>query len=300
MLSLKDRALLSATSEAKTLGDVFEICGKSGDARELCSKSKAFWLNMFPKIGLGIMALCFEPLKDEYWPKLIEGLEDGRSYSYKYEFDFDFLEPVDPTNVPDMFLYLENFFVQKSVNPADVFKVTIPGIKLFSGTYGWAIEHWGDDEGSIITNFALCSKEMNDEDRIQDIMVLQLMETFIEYVKDPRDLNPNITRKYVITREGWESDKGNGIEYDDLKHLYKLRDIEDGIPVGVKELPDRNQLKTFIKRHYFAPEEGGHWFDFSTMVYFNFFEGVIEEGKPLSGYAVEKNLYFSIYKCRIY
>lgn len=92
MLSLKERSLLAAASQLTTLKEVLALCESTGSARDVCDKSKAFWLSILPRVDYEVLALSFQPLKEKYWPELIEALRKNLYIRYSFYIEDEVFE----------------------------------------------------------------------------------------------------------------------------------------------------------------------------------------------------------------
>lgn len=289
MLSLKEQALLAAVQEKTTLKELIAFCSSS-QFKDVCYFSKKFWLEMLPKVGRKKLALLFEPLKDEYWQFLIEGIADGVSFRKLFELNTDFFEPVDIENPPEVIvaspLVAEEIFNDYD-NANIFFNLLIDGIRLPSGTLGWIIDflYYDNRNRNSVNNFMLASKDQNDEERIIDFITEEYYDK-LRYNMPFSD--------YVVTRNNFLED----VSYLSKFKLWEFKNIDgiNSLMLKSRELPDKKLIRNMISNSY-TQQDHRNWFECSLLLFHSPNYEHETDGRLFSK-STEFN--FSIYKSRLY
>lgn len=284
MLSLKEQALLSLAKEKTTFGELIAFCESKQEINDLCYYSKRFWFEILPLVGLGVEALCFEPLKEKYWRNFIQGLVEGISYQKYFELD-DYHENLQENPNLDLILYS---LPQAELNLPDFDKThfcRIPSIKFPSGTEGWIVEFSFDQELSDIKNVFVLAGRENDRNRLLDIMSLLYVNKLrrsvakLEPYKIVNELPGNLG--FVkIENNLWKLDEANGVNiFDFAFNTYPSQDL-------IRSLLDSN----------LGEMNGPNWLNanltmFSRNPYLRNPEDVYDQYAETS---------FNLYKCKIY
>lgn len=273
MLSLREKALLSALSDAKTLKEVLQFCSENGSARDLCMKSKAFWLNILPQVGHEQVSVSFEPLKEKYWPELMQALSNDLYRKYFYSFD-DYIDQLD--GFQDQVFY-EASDAQGKFNIFDPDNVEfyIPGIKLKSETPGWILEMSIDSK--IKQSVFILASEADDLSRIAWSAALMLKHLIgIEILGHINVFNPNHIFYALITDENNERVKS--VKLEPKRKYYDLKEAEK-IELPYSKILDVQILKGLI---YIAMMENEHNSEITRLsrfyLYFNSREYNVSEG----------------------
>lgn len=234
MMSLKEQSLFSLAKEKKNFAEVISLCKSNNSIKDVCLSSKAFWLAILPLIDMEDIALCFEPLKEKYWTKLIEGLMEGIVFQKYFDLEDEFLNGENH----DGLLKIQNVIdAQKEHGDIkNLLTFSIPGIKLYSGTQGWVIDFAFDFKGSDIPYFILSSKnEKDDNKRILDILALLYFKKIhsiffyrhIVITDDENKYQPLIQNGYVTSNINEEENVWR-FEKDNLPSKEFIRKVLSG------------------------------------------------------------------------
>lgn len=284
MLSLKEQALLAATKEKTTFGELITFCDSNQEIKDVCYYSKTFWRKMLPLVGLGLEALCFEPLKDEYWRGFIQGLVDGVSYKKYFEFE-EYDEDLEVDNSTSLLLYT---LPQAELNLPDFSKKNfcyIPSIKFPSNTEGWIIEFSFDQVLADIKNVFVLSDKNDDRDRLVDLITLM-------YSDKLRQSNAKY-KPYAIVRDI----NVNHVRDESGKNIWMIAEA-DGLNIfefDKNEFPSKDFIKSLVEED-FGEMYGPHWLNFRLKT---FLKNPYTD-YPENYYDEHNETTFNIYRCRIY
>lgn len=236
MATLREQALLAAVQDKTTLKELIDFCSSSTEIKDVCYFSKNFWLSVLPKVGQLKIALAFEPLKDQYWEQLINGLLEGIFYRKVFELE-DFLNPLEP-ETPILLALHSPLKIEEIMNRDEVNQTSyldIPGIKLPSGTKGWTVEFSFDQDVKLIKNyFLLASPGGNDKARLLEFITHLYLEKLKAYNK-----YSDSWRSYVLSTEDMPLNIYELPEPDNVR-FFKFQNQTMPLKITVKTLLEGN------------------------------------------------------------